>query len=108
MQFDDLSHKSSGSSLNTNTNSANQTSPKLINSNPPLKRPNSFTIKSDENGPDSADNSPVPAARTSKTLPRVSSTPTANKNDNVLDEWEQKLYGRTGKNKLIILNICYI
>lgn len=96
-QFDDLSHKSSGSSLNTSSNpGGNQTSPKLINSNPPLKRPKSFTIKSEEDGPDSAENSPIPAARTSKTLPRVSSTPTANKNDNALDEWEQKLYGRTG------------
>jgi hypothetical protein len=76
LQFDDLSHKSSGSSINANqTSTATPVSGSLENlaGGEVLRR---TTV------------APVPAPASVRSAPNRS-----------VDEWEQKLYGKQGKGK---------
>jgi hypothetical protein len=83
LQFDDLSHKSSGSSLNTNqTSTVTPVVGSLENlAGGEVLRRTSMSV--------------VPA-----------STPVTSTLSGTVDEWEQKLYGRQGKGKTVYRIWC--
>lgn len=83
LQFDDLSHKSSGSSINTN-----QTS---------MVTPVVGSLENLAGGE---------VLRRTSTASLPSPAPLKSTLNRTVDEWEQKLYGKQGKGK-IVCTICY-
>lgn len=82
-QFDDLSHKSSGSSINTNQTST--------------VTPVVGSLENLAGGE---------VLRRTSTAPLPSPAPVKSTLNRTVDEWEQKLYGKQGKGK-IVCTICY-
>jgi hypothetical protein len=83
LQFDDLSHKSSGSSINTNQTST--------------ATPVAGSLENLAGGE---------VLRRTFTAPVLSPVPVKSTGNRTVDEWEQKLYGKQGKGKIAYVTGC--